>query len=187
MAEQRVEAPAARSAGRRTTSRWAWPSVVGLLVRLVTGAVFVWAGWLKIGDPEGSVTAVRAYQLLPPGLADVLGRVLPPLEIAVGVCLLVGLLTRLAGGLSALLQVAFVIGVSSVWIRHIAIECGCFNKGGAAGPEAFRAYPWEIARDVGLFVLSMWLVVRPHTPLALDRVLFPQLPDPAEDEHAEER
>jgi hypothetical protein len=98
------------------------------------------------------------------------------LEIVVGGCLVVGLLTRFAGGLSAVMQAAFIVGVVSVWSRGIAIDCGCFG-GGGADPDAFGKYPWEIARDSGLLALSLLLVWRPRTPIAVDNLLFPQRRD----------
>ena len=154
----------------------------GLLARLVTGVVWIWAGALKVTEPEASVTAVRAYQLLPSGLADGVGRVLPMLEIVVGGCLVLGLLARFAGGLSALLQVAFIAGIVSVWARGISINCGCFGDGGP-DPDAFGKYPWEIARDTGLLLLSLLVVWLRRTPLALDSLLFP---DPNKDRDVEE-
>ena len=40
--------------------------------------------------------------------------------------------------------------------------------------DATAAYPWDIARDVGLLLLSLWLVWRPATPWAADnRLLAP--------------
>ncbi len=145
---------------------------IGLVARLVTGGVWLYAGWLKLPHPETSVTSVRAYQLLPAGLAETVGHVLPMLEIVVGACLVAGLLTRFIGGVSALLQVAFLIGIISVWSRGIAIDCGCFGTGGP-DPNAVGKYPWEVARDVGLLALSLYLVWRPRAPYALDGILFP--------------
>ncbi len=144
----------------------------GLLARLIVGGVWVYAGVLKVGDPAASVSAVRAYQLLPTGVAEVVGRTLPMAEIVVGACLIVGLLTRINGVVSALLQVAFVIGIASVWSRGIEIDCGCFGDGGL-NPDATSQYPWEIARDLGLMALSVLLVVKPRTAYAVDSALFP--------------
>ena len=150
--------------------------LVGLLARLVVGGVWLWAGALKLSDTEASVTAVRAYQLLPPHLADTAGQVLPTLEVVVGATLVAGLLTRFVGGLSALLQLAFIVGIVSVWTRGIAIDCGCFGDGGP-DPDAFGKYPWEIARDTGLLLLSLLVVWLRRTPLALDNLLFPHHPE----------
>jgi uncharacterized membrane protein YphA (DoxX/SURF4 family) len=145
---------------------------VGLVARVVVGGVWVYAGTLKLPHPETSVTAVRSYQLLPTGPAETVGHVLPMLEVVVGACLVVGLLVRFTGVVSALMQVAFIVGIASVWSRGIAIDCGCFGNGGA-DPDAFGKYPWEIARDGGLLALSLLLAWRPRTPVALDNVLLP--------------
>lgn len=146
---------------------------VGLLARTLVGGVWVAAGVLKLPDPNENVRAVRAYDLLPESVVPVVGHALPILEILVGVCLLLGLLTRVAAVVSAVLLVAFVVGMASAWGRGLSIECGCF--GGGAGPAANAAakYPWEIARDVGLLALSAWLVRRPRTPWATDNRLLP--------------
>ena len=154
---------------------------IGVVARLVVGGVWLYAGLLKLPHPDTSVTAVRSYQLIPAGAAETVGHVLPMLEIVVGACLVLGLLLRFTGTVSALMQVAFVIGIVSVWVRGIAIDCGCFGNGGA-DPDAFGKYPWEIARDTGLLALSLLLAWRPRTPFALDNVLFP----PGDAESADE-
>ena len=77
---------------------------------------------------------------------------------------------------SALLFVAFIIGISSAWARGLSIDCGCFGGGGEI-PDAAAKYPGEIARDVGLLALSLWLVVRPASRLALENVLFSSTTD----------
>ena len=145
---------------------------LGLLARLVVGGVWIWAGWLKLPDPEASVTAVRAYQLLPPGAADALGRVLPTVEIVIGVLLVVGLFSRVAAIASAILLTAFIVGIVSVWVRGIPIDCGCFGDGGY-DPDAFSKYPWEIARDAALLLGSGLVWCARRTRLALDNILFP--------------
>src|SRR5690606_12763914 len=93
------------------------------------------------------------------------------LEVAVGLMLLLGLLTRSSSVVSALLFLVFVIGIASVWARGIEIDCGCFGGGGAK-EGAMEDYPKEIARDVALLLASGWLVWRPRTRLALDNLLF---------------
>ena len=135
------------------------------------GVVLVVAGALKVGHLETSARAVRAYQLLPHDVAGYVGYALPVLEVAVGVLLVVGLLTRASAVVGGLLMVAFVIGIASAWARGLSIDCGCFGDGGTIDP-ARTQYPWEIARDVGLLACAVWLTVRPRTALSLDRWLF---------------
>ncbi len=147
----------------------------GLLARLIVGGVWIVAGGLKLPDPAASVRAVRAYQLLPEAVVPTVGHLLPVLEIVVGVCLVLGVLTRVNGAVSVLLFLAFVIGISAAWARGLQIECGCFGGGGYK-KGASSEYPWEIARDTGLLLLSAYLVWRPLTAWALDSLLFPSRP-----------
>lgn len=151
----------------------------GLVARLVTGGVWIVAGLLKLPHPADSVRAVRAYDLLPEAVVPMVGHLLPVLEVVVGLCLVLGVLTRGASVVSSLLFAAFVVGIASAWARGLSIECGCFGGGGEI-PDATATYPGEIARDVGLLALSLWLVVRPSSRWALDNALF--TPHPSTDE-----
>jgi uncharacterized membrane protein YphA (DoxX/SURF4 family) len=144
---------------------------VGVLCRLLVGGVWLVAGALKLPDPAETVRAVRAYRLLPESVVPVVGHGLPIVEILVGGCLVLGLVTRVAAVLSAAMLVAFVVGIGSAWARGLSIECGCFGGGAGPAANASAAYPWEIARDVGLLLLSGWLVWRPRTPWAVDNRL----------------
>jgi uncharacterized membrane protein YphA (DoxX/SURF4 family) len=145
---------------------------LGTVARLVTGGVWIWAALIKLPHPDQSVLAVRAYELLPGDTATPVGHLLPVLELVVGLCLVLGLLTRAAAVASGLLFTAFIIGIGSVWARGITIDCGCFG-GGGYDPNAADKYPWEIARDVGLLLMSAYLVWQGRTRLALDNLLFP--------------
>lgn len=144
---------------------------IGTVARLATGGVWLVAGAIKLPDPYESISAVRAYQVLPESVVPLVGHLLPVVEVVVGVLLLLGLLTRGASVASAVLFVVFIAGIASVWARGIEIDCGCFGGGGAK-EGAMEDYPKEIARDVGLLLASAWLVWRPRTRLALDHLLF---------------
>jgi len=158
----------------------------GLVARLVTGGVWIVAGALKLPHPADSVRAVRAYDLLPEAVVPAVGHLLPVVEVVIGLCLVLGVMVRGTSVVSALLFVAFVIGISSAWARGLSIDCGCFGGGGEI-PDAAAKYPSEIARDIGLLVLSLWLVVRPASRLALENVLFPSTTDtePTDDDYDE--
>lgn len=150
--------------------RPAWPGVVGLVARLVLGGVLVVAGTIKIVDITGSVQSVLAYQLFSYDVARFVGTMLPVVEIAAGLLLVTGLLTRAAAVAGSLLMAVFIVGIVSAWARGLTIDCGCFGTGGPVDPEDTR-YLSEILRDVGLLALGAWLVVRPRTPLSLDALL----------------
>lgn len=163
---------------------WSW---FGLVARLGVGGVWLVAGALKLPEPAESVRAVRAYQLLPEAVVPTVGHALPVVEVVVGGCLLLGVLTRANAAVSTLLFAAFVFGISWAWAQGLQIECGCFGGGGEKA-GASSEYPGEIARDLGLAALSAYLVVRPRSRLAFDSLLFPtRAPDgPDETDEADE-
>ena len=144
---------------------------VGTVLRLVTGGVWLVAGVAKLPDPAASVRAVRAYDLLPEAIVPPVGHMLPVLEVVIGACLVLGLLVRGMSVLSALLFLAFVIGIATAWSRGLQIDCGCFGGGGYDAAAA-DAYPKDIARDIALMLASLWLVWRPRTRAALDNMIF---------------
>ncbi len=71
--------------------------VVGLVARVVLGAVLAAAGYLKVIDPVGSTQSVVAYDIFPYEVARFIGLTVPVIEIAVGVLLIVGLFSRVVG------------------------------------------------------------------------------------------
>jgi uncharacterized membrane protein YphA (DoxX/SURF4 family) len=140
---------------------------VSTLVRLVLAGIFLAAGGLKAVDPQGSVAAVRAYQLLPPGLENLVGWGLPFLEIALGLLLAAGAFTRVLGAVSAGLIAVFVLAVLSAAARGLSIDCGCFGGGGAVAAGQ-TDYAGEVVRDSLLLLLALWLVWQPHSRFALE-------------------
>ncbi len=147
---------------------------MGLAARLLLGGVLLVAGALKLPALGESVNAVMAYRLLPYDLVPVVGTALPFVEVALGLLLLTGTYTRVAGILGGLVMVAFIIAIASAWARGLSLDCGCFGGGGEISPEAARAaYPWEIARDVGLLACGVWLALFPRTRFAVDNLRLP--------------
>jgi uncharacterized membrane protein YphA (DoxX/SURF4 family) len=155
----------------RVDAAWPWLAVAA---RLVVGGVWLGAGAAKLGDPDSSVRAVRAYELVPDPLERTVGYALPLLEICLGLLLVLGLAQRLAAIASVVLLAAFIVGISTAWARGLQIECGCFGGGGAAsGDDVTAGYKWDIARDVGLLVLAGLLAWRPNSRLSVDGLLYP--------------
>jgi uncharacterized membrane protein YphA (DoxX/SURF4 family) len=138
--------------------------------RLVLAGVWLYAGAIKLTQPGGARDAVIAYRIFPASWVDLLGWALPALEIGLGALLLLGLFTRAASIASALLFTAFIIGISSVWIRGYSIDCGCFGGGGdiTEAGKTWR-YTSELLRDALFTGMACWLVWWPHTKFALDR------------------
>ncbi len=141
--------------------------MIGLLARLGLAAVFLTSGTVKALDPRETLVAVRGYRLFSSSVASAIAAVLPFLEIGVGLLLLVGMATRLAAVLGAVLLLAFIAGVISAAARGLSIDCGCFGGGGQVTTGA-TTYTLEILRDVGFLALAGWLIWRSETPLSVD-------------------
>lgn len=144
--------------------------VIGTLARLGLAAVWLISGGIKAADSGQTYVAVRAYDVLPLDAVGPVAAVLPWLELALGLLLLVGLGVRAVAAVSVALLLVFVAGVAQAWARGLAIDCGCFGGGGAVDPDA-TAYGLELLRDTGFLVLAVWLVARPRTSAALDGIL----------------
>lgn len=162
-------ASSSSSASRRRVNWHRTLPWVGTVIRLGLAAVWIVAGATKIADPAQSAAAVRAYELLPDMLAQVVGWALPYLEILLGLVLISGLFTRWAAALSGLLQLAFVIGLIQAWARGLSIDCGCFTAGGQVA-EGQTTYGLDLARDLVFLAAAVWLYLRPVSRLSLDAV-----------------
>lgn len=157
-----------------STLRQRWLVVqpwLGTAARLGLAGVWLYAGWSKVTDLAASGRAVHAYQVMPYELAKLVGAVLPFVELALGVLLLAGAATRLAAGVSAVLLVVFIAGITSAWIRGLAIDCGCFGSGGPLTPGETPSYGLDITRDVGFLTLAAFLAVWPGTRFSVDSLV----------------
>ena len=141
---------------------------VGLFARLILGGVLLVAGYLKAFSPDKSMMAVRAYELLPIWLANVLGIILPWFEIGAGLLLIIGVAIRYAAIFGSALMALFIIAIAQAWARGLSIDCGCFGGGGTIDPSKTK-YLEEILRDTGLALLGLYLLRYPLTKFALEK------------------
>lgn len=138
-----------------------------LLSRFALATVFVFAGLSKLGRRPEFAGAVRGYALLPERVVPAVAAALPPLELAAGILLALGLLTALAAAALAALVAAFAVAIAVNLLRGREIDCGCF---GAAAP---RRIGWgAVGRNLVLALLAIAVAVQAPRPLALDHALF---------------
>ena len=142
--------------------------VFRLACRLIPAAVFLWAGLAKAFERQDSILAVNAYDVLPERLVEPVAVLLPWIEIAVAVLLILGLFVRVAGLGTALLSATFIAGLAQAKARGLQIDCGCFGGGGAGSGVTW----WDIVRDVPLVLAGAYLTLRPRGPLQLDEVFL---------------
>ena len=160
----RPGAPAARRKWWRVPVGDALPWA-SLVARLVLAVVLGWAALSKIGDPAGTVRAVRAYRILPESFVHPVAYALPAFELALAVLLVLGVATRLVGALAVATLAVFIGAVASAGLRGLRIDCGCFGGGGTV---AHTHYLLDIARDSGLLLFALLIPLVRRSRLSVD-------------------
>jgi uncharacterized membrane protein YphA (DoxX/SURF4 family) len=116
--------------------------VVGTAIRLGAGALLLSTGFLKLRNGLDRFTAaVLRYELLPRVAARVAGRVIPFVEVVLGLLLLGDVLARPAAITAAALVSVFTIAVAVSLARGRRDSCGC------GGPLEARIGPRVLARN----------------------------------------
>ena len=123
------------------------------IARLALGALFIYAGYVKLRNPFLFEMAVDGYQLLPATGVIVVARGLPWMEVALGLVLWSGWKLNYSATFTALLLGVFLAAMAITYSRGIEAVCGCF------GPTE-RISPRTLARDSLLFLLAGSLAVR---------------------------
>lgn len=139
-----------------------------LLARLTLGALFIYMGGHKLGDPIDFLKLVRQYEMLPEEPAIFLNStaiVLPWLEIVCGVGLILGLRLR---GAAACVVIMLCVFTPAILLRalhlhgqqggsflDIKFDCGCGSG---------EVYAWKkILSNLGLLALSILALVSRST------------------------
>jgi uncharacterized membrane protein YphA (DoxX/SURF4 family) len=136
--------------------------------RWVLGAVFIYAGSIKLLEPETFAALIDAYGIAPEDLLMPASILLPALEVAAGI----GLLFDIEGSLSviaALLCLFIAILGYGIWMG-LDVDCGCF---GPQDPEAkaFHGLRQSLYRDLfmlaGIVCLYAWRRHRAIRPVKI--------------------
>jgi uncharacterized membrane protein YphA (DoxX/SURF4 family) len=138
-----------------------------MAARLYLGIIFLLACWHKILEPAAFALDIATYQILPLGLVNLQAIVLPWVELAAGLLLLLGFRTRAAALLVAGMMVMFTVAISIAVAKGLDMSCGCFaSQGAAEDPISWRT----IARDGSWLLLAVYVVIFDRRPLGLDRL-----------------
>jgi uncharacterized membrane protein YphA (DoxX/SURF4 family) len=146
---------------------WRGHSLFALAARLYLGVIFLLACWHKILEPAAFALDIATYQILPLGLVNLQAIVLPWVELAAGLMLLLGFRTRAAALLVTGMMVMFTVAISIAVAKGLDMSCGCFaSQGAAEDPISWRT----IARDGSWLLLAVYVVIFDRRPLGLDRL-----------------
>jgi len=129
--------------------------VANFVLRLVVGGIFVAAGVLKIAEPAGFAGDIGNYRLLPHELVNLLAIVLPWIEVAAGLLLVLGIWKRASALTITVLMIVFLAAIGQALARGLDVRCGCFGT-----VEARKVGVVAMGQDFLLFLVAAWLAWR---------------------------
>ena len=139
----------------------AWPGVLLAIGRVVLGLIFIIAAYTKLhfdgawhfGDYHFFFAmAIDSYKLLPTTMAEWMARLLPWVELALGVALISGVALRWTGLFASGLMTVFIVAMVHAYINKLEIMCGCFGNNEKVGPLS-------LVRDSSLLVLALAVTI----------------------------
>lgn len=171
--------PAVRQLQESTLIDW---HDIAIPLSVILGLVFLGSSVPKLRHPRGFVLLVLEYRVLPPTSGRLYGRVIPHLELLVGLLLITGVAVRLATFLAVVLILSFLAAVAINMARGRDLDCGCFGAArgrrigsglviqdsvllGVAVALFALAGDWMQAQPWSLFRLSPWLTQIPLGPV----------------------
>jgi uncharacterized membrane protein YphA (DoxX/SURF4 family) len=105
---------------------------LNLMARFIVGGLFFYAAFEKVLHPAAFAMAVRGYKLIPFSVSNLFAIAVSWSEIVAATFLILGIFTRKAAGAIFLLLIVFIAAISTVLVRGMVIDCGCFGEGGAS-------------------------------------------------------
>ncbi|MDQ7786260.1 MAG: MauE/DoxX family redox-associated membrane protein [Thermodesulfovibrionales bacterium] len=95
------------------------------IVRFIIGAIFIYAGSVKLIDPKTFAHSISSYGLVPEILLAPVAIGLPALEVLAGI----GLIFNIRGSLTVIfgMLVMFVVVLWYGILKDMNIDCGCFT------------------------------------------------------------
>jgi len=137
-------------------------------LRFLLAWIFLAASLSKmIAWPEFRA-AVATYELLPERIVTPVASLVPSVEAACGLALLLGAGLPLAGLVSGCLLVLFAIAMALNLIRGRQIDCGC------GGPGVQRRIGWHlVGRNAALAAVGFALAAAPPTGGTIEQLPWP--------------
>lgn len=126
---------------------------------IIVGAVFIYAGVVKLLDPVRFASDIANYDIVPWSVAIRMAFYLPWLELFCGLALIFQRIFAGAIALTAILMVVFIGASVIAKARGIDVACGCF--GSVSGNLSFT---WHLVLDFVLLGILVALWVQPRRP-----------------------
>jgi putative oxidoreductase len=120
-------------------------SLVWRVLDLIIGAIFIYAGALKVLDPVQFAHDIDHYKILPWTIGVGLAFYLPWLEIFCSLALIFRRFYRGALSILTTLVVVFLVATIAAKVRGLDITCGCFGHA-----SQNWSFPTHLALDLGI-------------------------------------
>ena len=124
-------------------------------VQIALGVFFVVAALPKVVDPPAFAHMIYNYRIVPGALVNLMGLVMPWVELMTGIALILGIWTRTSAALIGAMLGVFIVAISINLARGNAIDCGCFDvtAAGRSVAERLADMRWVVLRDLGMLVM----------------------------------
>ncbi len=124
--------------------------VLAIGARLVVGVALIIAARAKLRDRQAFAEGVHDYDVLSPSVEEPVARLVPWIELALGVCVLAGLALPWSAVAAAELFAVFGLAIASAVRRGKDIPCHCFSAS-----DTHRIGLGAVARDGVLVALAL--------------------------------
>ena len=96
------------------------------IIRLVLGAVFIYASYSKILDPVSFSANIHNYGVTSIYIENLISLILPWMELFIGIGLISGFKYEASVDLSIYMMILFIFLITQAYLRGKSIDCGCF-------------------------------------------------------------
>lgn len=135
---------------------WKW---IEFVIRLALGFLFIYAAIDKIIQPEKFAVVIYHYRVLPFEFVNIVAIIVPWLEVAIGLTLILGIWLETAAFLLSVLSIGFIMLIISAIARGLNIECGCFTLS-----ESGSLVSWKrVIEDILILAGGLFIFFR-HLP-----------------------
>ena len=125
--------------------------IAAVVLRVVMGGIFIYAGYVKLAEPWQLFAAgIADYEVVPMWAAKFLAHTLPWFEVLIGLLLIAGRWLRTSTVSITLLLVVFFSLMVRAFVGGKEINCGCF------GPNELISWK-TLVRDGSLLAVSLFL------------------------------
>jgi len=134
------------------------------VLRAILAFVFIFAAILKIAEPGDFSRAIANYKLLPDISINILGIILPWIEISAGLLLLFGVAVKENSLIISGMLIVFIIAIVISLARGLNIDCGCF---GTANGDQIGLI--KLLQNIGLLAIGILLIIYNSTFLSMNK------------------